>query len=140
MCARARSRFSSLLALASEARFYQIDQAVDVVEEFLSHAEDVVEAFDEIRLSVGGEIFSTSKRTLDLCPFFRRLLRQFTRDGEISAAKFCKLQPIVLDRNPKFFSILLVSALSSFVREFISLAASLTLLPLRFFPFDLRTT
>ena len=98
-----------VLFLLREAEFFAIESAVDFLEQFARHAEEVEKAFDEIRVNVGGEIFVTSTRTLALCPFFANLLAGFTKRGDlpISAARLSSARPIFLDRNPAFFRILL---------------------------------
>ena len=99
--------------------------AIETVEDFLRHKEDVASAFDMITLNVGGESFVTSRRTLCLCPFFDNLLAGYTNHGKVPASKFSRLEPIFLDRNPKFFAILLDYLRSGCDRKVLKLHISL---------------
>jgi len=116
---------SALLGLLREAEFFQIEEAIETVEDFLRHKEDVASAFDMITLNVGGESFVTSRRTLCLCPFFDNLLAGYTNHGKVPASKFSRLEPIFLDRNPKFFAILLDYLRSGCDRKVLKLHISL---------------
>ncbi|QDZ23026.1 hypothetical protein A3770_09p55440 [Chloropicon primus] len=115
-----REGLHEIIGLLREAEFYQIDAAVEVIEEFVNHTRDLATAFDTITLNVGGELFATSRRTLCLCPFFDNLLAGFTNQGQLSASKLSGLQPIFLDRNPKFFAILLDYLRSGCCRQVLS--------------------
>jgi hypothetical protein len=96
------------IKLLHEAEFFQVESAVSFLAFYVNHHEECQVAFDAIKVNVGGRLFETTRKTLRLCPFFASLLNNYGNYAlPLTPSRLSSANPIFLDRNPDFFSILL---------------------------------